>query len=637
MLRILRNLVPAVALILLMGRCANVAQGPGGGPKDTLPPVLLITVPAYYAVNQYPSKVVLRFNEYVQVKDAAKNVVVSPPSIKRPEVRIRGKNVEVKFNDSLKTNTTYTIDFGAAISDLNESNPFPFFSFVFSTGATIDSMMLTGKVLDAYTKEPIPAATVALYEDRSDTTIYKTLPVAIARTDNWGYFTFQNIKPVPYSMAAFVDKNNNLMYDAGSEMLAFLDSTVLPVTVITDYKSLLTTIDPKDTAQLLARHYEWELYASTEKAGKQFLKEQELTGKRQITLVFGQPHAVVDSFMVKGIADSDMVIERSRFSDTLIYWITAAALPDTMSARITYYRTDSLDLLSPFTTPLRLQLKKEDKKEDKKDKNKEVEEPKLVPVIQYSGETIMKKGVQLNFPSLLTQVDRSKIQLWKKDAKDKTVKTPETFSLTADTIYLRQYRLQAKWQTGTDYELELLPDAFTDLYGLANDSIAKSIVTENPDKYSSIKLNITGVEPDMQVIVQLLNEKKDKVLREEVISADGTVLIDYLRAGKYTLRMIRDENKNGIWDPAVYLERRQPELAEFYTLPDGKEVVELPDNTDISQSINLTTVFSRDRKKEISEIINSRSDEKPEPVRNQKNENREISRPIKDDHINLEK
>jgi len=603
LIRVFQYLILLATLILLTGRCANVSQGPGGGPKDTIPPVLLMTTPEYYAVYQNPSKIVLRFNEYVQVKDAAKNVIVSPPSLRRPEVRIRSKGVQVVFNDSLKRNTTYVIDFGTAISDLNESNLFPSFRYVFSTGPIVDSMMFTGKVLDAYTKEPVPAATVALYENLSDTAIYKTFPDAVARTDNWGYFTLQNIKPMAYNMAAFVDKNSNLMYDAGSEMLAFLDSMVFPVTVISDYKTLLTPIDPKDTLQLLARPYEWELYASTEKTGKQFLKEQELTGKRQITLVFTQPHAIVDSLTIKNIAASDMVIEHSRFSDTLIYWITAAALPDTLSATITYHRTDSLDLLSPYTTPLRLQLKKEEQKDDKKkDKDKEEEEPKLVPALSYSVETIMKTGVLLKFPALLTQTDKEKIQLWKKDAKDKDVRTREAFTLAADSIYLRQYRLQAKWQTGTEYELIVLPEAFTDIYGLANDTITKPVVTENPDKYSSIKFVLTGIEPEQQVIVQLLDEKKNRVLREEIITADGTVLLDYLRAGKYTLRLIRDDNKNGIWDPAVYLEHRQPELAEFYTLPDGKEVIELPDNTDITQQVNIAGVFARDRKNELPEI-----------------------------------
>ncbi len=603
MIRILRNLTIALTLILLMGRCANVAQGPGGGPKDSIPPVLLATFPAYYAVNQHPQKIVLYFNEYVQIKDAAKNVVVSPPSVLRPEVRMRGKGVQVLFADSLKPNVTYTVDFGSTISDLNEANPFPPFRFVFATGPTIDSMMLTGKVLDAYTKSPVPGATVALYEDRSDTAIYKTLPLAIARTDTWGYFTIQNVKEGPYTMVAFVDKNNNLKYDAGAEMLAFLDSTIKPVTVISDYKTLLTTINPKDTASFLARPYEWEMYASTEQVGKQFLKEQELKGKREIMLVFGQPNAIVDSFVVKGLNASDIVTEHSRFGDTLIYWITAPVLPDTLSGVITYHRTDSLNQLSAITAPLKLQSKKEEKKEEKKDDKKEKEKPQLVPAINYAPETIIRKGIQLKFPALLTAIDLSKVQLWKKDTKDKKIKTAEQFTLTADTVYIRQYKLQAKWQTDTEYELLLQPGAFTDIYGLSTDSLTKIITTENPDKYGSLKLQLSGINAGEQVIVQLLNEKKDKVFCEDIVMASGLVLLDYLKAGKYTLRFVLDKNKNGIWDPGIYLEHRQPEPAEFYTLPDGKEIIVLPDKTDIKQQINVSTVFSRNRKKELPEIM----------------------------------
>lgn len=611
LIRVIRGLAFFAIIVLLTSRCANVQQGPGGGPRDTLSPLLVGTIPEFYTINQRPKKVVLQFNEYVQVKDASKNVTVSPPSILRPEIRTRGKGVEVIFNDTLKQETTYTIDFGTSISDLNESNPFLPFRFVFTTGAAVDSMMLTGKVLDAYTRDPLPAMTVALYTDRSDTAIYKTMPVAVARTDDWGYFTVQNIKPAEYAMVAFLDKNNNYRYDAGSEMLAFVDSTLRPEQVVTA-KMLATTIDPKDTAVLLARPYEWEMYAFTENTGKQFLKEQTMPGKRQINLLFNRPHAVVDTFQIKGVDSSYLVKEHSRFRDTLIYWITAPELPDTTNVNISYLKTDSLDQLVPFSAKLRLQLAKEKEEEPKNKKDEEKKKQGLKPVIKYDIASIMKSGVNISFPTLLAYADSSKVQLTRKDAKDKTAKINEPFTLTRDTLRIRQYHLQAKWQTGTDYELLILPGAFGDIYGLPTDSVKQAITTGDPDKFSSMKLAVSGIVNGEQVILQLLDEKKKSVLREKILVADSEVQLDYLKPGKYTIRLIRDNNKNGIWDSGIYLERRQSELAEFYTLPDGKEVIELLDNADLTQQINAETVFARSRKDELPQIIHTHDEEEEE-------------------------
>jgi hypothetical protein len=591
---------------LFTGRCANVAQGPEGGPKDSIPPVLLATIPEYLATNQKPKRIKVVFNEYVQIKDASKNVTVSPPSLRRPLVRTRGKGIEVRFEDTLQTNTTYTIDFGEAISDLNEGIPFSAFRYVFSTGPVIDSMMLTGKVFDAFTRAPLPKISVCLYENHSDTAIYKTLPSVVARTDPWGYFVLQNIKPVAYHMVAFEDKNNNYRYDPGAEILAFEDSLVIPDKMV-DYEKMLEVIEATDTVKLLARHYERELHAFNEEVGKQFLKEHTLTGARKLTLAFNRRHADIISFQLNGVDSSSLVKERNRFNDTIIYWITAPVVPDTLQAEITYIRTDSLDMLSPFNTKLKFQKsKKEEEGEEaknKKDKDKkEGEEEKketLTPSITYAAENIMENGLTFGLAALPTTVDPALIQLRYVDEVEKKEKE-EPFTWKTDSIKLRQFYLHAKWQLSSQYELLILPGAFTDIYGLTNDSISKKITTDDPDKYSSIRVNLTGIDSAQQVIVQLLDEKKSKVLREKIVTENKKLQFDYLKAGTYTLRFIVDENKNGIWDPGNYQEKRQFEPVEFYALPGGgNEKITLLENTEINQDIDAKQVFARDRRKEI--------------------------------------
>jgi hypothetical protein len=470
---------------------------------------------------------------------------------------------------------------------------------VFSTGPVIDSMMLTGKVFDVFTREPLPKVMVCLYENQSDTAIYKTLPSIVARTDQWGYFVLQNIKPVAYHMVAFDDKNNNYRYDAGSEILAFEDSLVIPDKVV-DYEKALEVIEATDTAKLLARNYERELHAFNEDVGKQFLKEYTLTGTRKLTLAFNRCHADVICFQVAGVDSLDLVRERNRFNDTLIYWLTGATLPDTLQAEIIYMRTDSLDMLSPFDTKLKFQKPKvEEATKSKKGKDGEEEKKEtLTPSITYAAENIMKNGLTFGFASLPTAVDSKLIQLWRIDDVDKQQKE-EAFTWVADSVKLRQFRLHAKWQLSTQYELLVLPGAFTDVYGLLNDTISKKVTTGDPDKYSSIRINLAGIDSAQQIIVQLLDEKKAKALREEIVTGNRELQFDYLKAGKYTLRFIDDRNKNGIWDPGNYLEKRQFEPVEFYALPEGGEIITLLENTEINQDIDVKQVFARDRRNEV--------------------------------------
>jgi hypothetical protein len=339
--------------------------------------------------------------------------------------------------------------------------------------------------------------------------------------------------------------------------------------------------------------------------GKQFLKEHTLTGTRKLTLAFNRRHADIVSFRVNGVDSLDLVKERSRFNDTLIYWITAPALPDTLQAEITYLRTDSLDMLSPFDAKLKFQKPKEEEetknKKDKKDREEGDEEKKketLTPSITYAAENIMENGITVGFASLPTTVDPALIQLWYIDDVDKQQKK-ETFTWASDSIKIRQFYLHAKWKLSSQYELLALPGAFTDVYGLLNDSISKKITTDDPDKYSSIRLNLLGIDSTQQIIVQLLDEKKTKALRETVVTENKNLLLNYLKPGTYTLRFIDDRNKNGIWDPGNYQEKRQYEPVEFYALPEGGERITLLENTEINQDINVKQVFARDRRKEL--------------------------------------
>ncbi|MBQ0006584.1 MAG: Ig-like domain-containing protein, partial [Alistipes sp.] len=197
--------------------CANVSGSPTGGPKDTIPPVLVACEPLYNAVNVPTQgkdcKIIFTFDEYVQVKDAMKYIFLSPPQVKRPEYKIKGKSVVVTFKEPLDSNTTYSLDLGQSISDNNEGNPFPQFVHSFSTGSYIDSMFVSGTVSNAVTLLPEKEITVLFHSDTTDSAVFNVLPAAAAKTDPWGYFTVRNLKPSEYRVYAIKDENNNNKYD----------------------------------------------------------------------------------------------------------------------------------------------------------------------------------------------------------------------------------------------------------------------------------------------------------------------------------------------------------------------------------------------------------------------------------------
>lgn len=578
----------AFALTLLaasFGRCASTQAGPSGGLKDTIPPVLLKTTPEQGAVHFDGKKIVLTFDEYIALKDVAKNVVVSPPSLQRPVVQRRGKNIQVIFqDDTLCTDRTYTIDFGSSLADNNEGNLYPPFRFVFSTGNIIDSMAFTGVLRDAYTMETIEGATVLLHEALTDSAVYTALPAAVARTDGWGYFSIQHIAPRPYRMYAIEDKNSNYRYDPG-ERIAFLDSAFMPAITVA---ALPTITDATDTAALLQRPVERLLLAAKETVGKQFLSEYPQTGKRQFNLVFNQRNPVILSLSLNGIDSTGYVIERNRFSDTLTCWITAPTLPDTLRGMLNYLKTDSLNNLSPTEVLLRFMYKEPEESADTKKKDDAEKPPAWTPKIDFNQQTGMTAGVVVSFETLPTHIDTTRLTLFKLNAEKKT-RLPETFIWQPDSLSLRRFFIRAKWTTGTDYELEALPEAFTEVYGRSNDSLVYKFTTPNPDKFCHIALMLSNVSS--HYIIQVLDTKKERVLREVRTDKAGKILFEYLPAGEYCFRFIDDENRNNVWDPGEVLAKRQPEKVAFLTLPDGKDVLTLRENSEIEQDVDVAALF----------------------------------------------
>lgn len=571
-------LVIISTLPLFFSGCANSSVAPSGGPKDTIPPVLLTMSPEYKATNFNGKNLILSFNEYIQLKDQNKQFTMSPPIEKRPELRVRGRQVIVSFKSDLQPNTTYYIDFGTSIVDLNESNPTEYMATTFSTGDYIDSMIYAGRLVDAFTLEPVVGSFAYLYEDNIDSLPYLVKPNALALSDKDGVYLTKGLKNIKYKLFALDDKNADYKYDPGNEAIAFADSLIRPLQ-ISESDSLAFDDLPI-------------LRVFTENARKQYLASYKQPEKRLLELIFNQVNPEIKSFAIDKLTDNDFIVERTRWNDTLKYWIKTQTIPDTLSGVINYMRPDSSNQLVLTEVKLKFELEKQDKKAEaqpakpKKDNKTNNEQNYLTPSIVANPTQIIEKNVRINFKTPLIKYDTSLVKLYRyNDAQDK--KSTITYQIAQDTLHIREYMLKTKWETATKYELQIMPSAFTDIYEHSNDTIIQTIETANPDKFSSITVNLTSAKTSY--IIQLLKGKE--IVAQKLCSTNCQIRFDYLEPSKYRIRVIEDKNNNGIWDTGNYLQKIQPEWVSFVKFEDGKDELELRQNWEIKQTVDVSKIF----------------------------------------------
>ena len=360
--RYISRFFPVIPVALILGMtifshsCANTTTPPTGGPKDTIPPVITEIYPALGQVNVpvHKTKLELEFNEYVVVKDP-KSLYLSPPLEKAPLHKIKGKSVIVYFEGDLDSNKTYTLDVTNAIADNNEGNMFPGYTLVFSTGERIDSMVVTGLVQDCNTLMPLKGATVMLYKDHADSAIFLKRPDAAVKTDEWGFFCLRNIQDTVYRMYAIMDENNNNIYEAENEKVAFIDTLIRPVVMVSDSLPELMKYDMKDTLNCLARNTEYELNIFREKPSKQMIVNKERIGERTAYITFMAPYAQVDSIWIKGVPADKLITQFNIVQDSLEIWVNdPKPQPDTLFLNVKYMKTDTLGLLNSFTEEIKL-------------------------------------------------------------------------------------------------------------------------------------------------------------------------------------------------------------------------------------------------------------------------------------------
>ena len=583
--------VSAIGAMIFSPSCANTTTPPSGGPKDTIPPVLVkyFPVPGDTMIPVHKTQIELTFDEYVVVKDV-QSLFLSPPMEKTPKYRIRNKSVIVYFESDLDSNKTYVLDVTNAIADNNEGNMYPGYAMVFSTGKQIDSMMLTGIVQDCNTLMPVKGATVMLYKDHSDSAIFKHRPDAAIKTDDWGYFCLRNIQDTVYRMYAIMDMNNNNIYEADNEQVAFVDTLVRPAKKVADSIPELTKYLMTDTVACLARKTEYELNLFKEVPSKQMIMNKERLGERTAYITFMAPYARIDSIWMTGIPADKLITQFNLEQDSLEIWVNdPRTLPDTLFLNVDYYKTDTLGNLVPTVEEVKLAKPRQAAVAKSARKDIKKEDTTAVFTIDAKPENVEQYGFVIEFKYPLVQSAFDSLEF--RYLNPKQQEFTDTYTVEHDSLNLRKYivRPASKLLPGYEYFLKVPHRKFMDINGFLNDSSEVKVMLPNDDKLSSLSLALGNVRN--KYIIDLLNEKRDQTIRSFTVDSDTTLLFPYITAGKYSVRLTEDKNRNGLVDTGNLLEHKQPEKVKFYKLENGDLFIDIPEMTELEQSIDVEELF----------------------------------------------
>lgn len=596
--------------------CASTGS-PGGGLYDETPPVLKKSEPAEGATDVKTTKIILRFDENVKLDNAMEKLTISPPQLKQPTIRSNAKTVTIELQDTLLPNSTYSIDLGDAVQDNNEGNPLEGLTLSFSTGDHIDSLAVSGYLLNAEDLEPITGAYVGIYNDTTalgDSVFLKRAMERACRTDGYGKFKILGIAPGSYRMYALTDGNTNYIYDLNTENIAFIDSLVIPSTEGTVvYDTLWADIDSTTIDTITSRgeilYLPNNLLLRSFNEGKvtRYLDDTSRPDSAHINIRFAAKMPELPTISVVDSLESpiELIAEANPTKDTLVYWIkdTLHLNMDTLNLQMSYLftdttgldiiRTDTINLIKPVTKKIDKKDEKSDKKNGKDDKKKRRkkgnEEAKTdsLPKITFmdikllSGKDLdIGKKPLLEVSAPIDSIDLSGIHL---AVQKDTIWNDMKFTLVKDSLFLRRYSVIANphYSPGESYKIQIDSAAIYDIYGNPVNKTELTFKEKTPEDYSHLLFNITGTTGP--AYVELLNEKDVPVYRVDLI--DGKAKFVNVKEGKYYVRLIEDANGNGKWDTGNFETRKHPENVYYFN-----SELQLRTNWDMAQTWDVHSV-----------------------------------------------
>jgi len=492
---------------------------PTGGQKDILPPEILNVVPQEATVNFSATKIVITFNEYIQLKDIAKQLVISPLIFPSPTISVINKKIIIELPDSLRPITTYTINFGNAIVDNNEGNLLPGYSYVFSTGPELDSLKLGGVILNAETGQPEKGALAILYAaSMADTSWLKSPPDYFTRAADDGSFVIRNIRAGSYRLFALNDKNNNYILDLKDETAGF---ELLP-------------FELKDSLY-------FKVFIAPQAVTKQVVKASIIEDPGKIVTTFSK--AVINPvWKFLGSVPDKILSEISLKSDTVTLYVLPTSLD---SMKIEW--SDGENILD---TVMYMKSRSALKPVPAKAKifTKWTSYPASGSVLKGESHPYIKWAMPI------TKIDESKI-LITKDSVAHPVKILFTDSLQTTLQF------ESKWIEGS-YKVAVLPEAITDFTSNSNDTVNFSFIVPSERSVGSVSYKVNS--PVQSAFILQLVTDKDEVVRQRFFNGSSNGIFEMVDPGLYRLRLIVDNNNNRFWDAGDFRKSIQPEKVEYH-------------------------------------------------------------------------
>lgn len=515
--------------IVILTNCARKGR-PTGGPKDEKAPIMVTAKPPYESLRFNKKNIRIYFDEYIVLKGLSKQLIISPPMKYQPVITPQGtpsKYINIKILDTLTPNTTYTFNFGNAVQDNNENNKLESFKYVFSTGNYIDSLKLSGTVVDAYNQKTANNINVLLYKVDStynDSTVYKQKPDYVANTLDSTKFQFTNIQKGKYALIALKEQTNNYLFNSKSDQIGFYD-TIIEL--------------PKDSLLKTPIKIFNEKQPFTFKRGKEVAKGKIIFGYT------GEKENMKVQLLSKVPANFKSFSQFEKDKDTLNYWFTPIKID---SLNFVVSNTNFID-----TTTVRLRKKKIDS---------------LSVTASVKGVLNLKDTLFLITNNPITNIDTSKFSLVNKDT------IPVQHQLKKETS--NKIAVLFKKTPEMSYKLAVLPEGITDVYTVKNDSLQYTVSTKGIEDYGNIMLTIND-EVNLPLRIELLAE--NKVVQTKYITSSQKITFELLTPQQYTIRAIVDANRNKVWDTGNFLNKTQPEKVVYFPKP-----IELRANWDVNET-----------------------------------------------------
>lgn len=498
--------------------CASMQQ-PTGGPKDSIPPSILSEQPANLTRNFTEDEIIIEFDEFIKLQNQSKEVSISPDMDRQPDFRVKRRNLIITLPDSLEEQTTYTINFGKAIGDFNEGNPLLNYSYVFSTGDEIDSLNVSGTVTHALTKEKMEEVTVMLIPTRQDSIFGKRKANIFTLTDTSGNFQLRNLKEDTYRIYALQEQNNDRIYNSPDEEIGFLNDSII---LNRDTSNVQLTVSKGIPEEFRV------LDRKIEKNGTiNFLFNKRIEDP-EIDIVF--PADLNEGKITK--------LNENR--DSLNLWVKAM---DFDSLKVRFY--DGGKFLD--STLIRRG------KSEKYDRD-------LIITDNINGQKVNRiDQLQLMSTAPISAVNKAQIVLM----EDSTER--RNYQLLRDTLDPGKVWLRYNWRPKRNYELKLAENAFSGYFGEKSKETSKRFTLDETENFGDMILHITV--PDTlgeQYLIEIVNQKKDRIIRRTPIKSSQDLTIRQFPGGKYLIRVVYDRNRNGRWDPGDVYKGEQPELVWYY-------------------------------------------------------------------------